>query len=148
MRNKNSIFMRGFTVIEVLVVLLIFSVAMLGGMKLLKITVQSNDYAEDLLEAISWGKSTIENLKMIPLYKPDHPEQLNDGIFGDEVSADIKKTYDSNTGLGSTTYFYRKWNVYSIPGSDSKRVVVTIWWDDKGTTRYYTTTFIKGRISG
>jgi prepilin-type N-terminal cleavage/methylation domain-containing protein len=143
MKNKNSMFMRGFTVIEVLVVLLIFSVAMLGGMKLLKITVQSNDYAEDLLNAISWGKSTIENLKMIPLYQADHPTVYNDDIFGErEHRADV------GIASGSNVYFNRSWTVYPISGSDSKRVVVTIWWDDKGTTRYYTTTFIKGRVSG
>lgn len=134
--------MRGFTVIEILVVLLIFSVAMLGGMKLLKITVQGNDHAEDLLNAISWGKSTVENLKMAPLYKPDTGE-YNDDIFGERVHP-----ADVGVASGSNVFFYRSWTVYPISGSDSKRVEVKIWWDDKGTTRYYATTFIKGRNSG
>lgn len=143
MKKQDSISAKGFTVIEILVVLLIFSVAMLGSMKLLRLAVQSNDYAEDLLDAISWGKSTVENLKMIPLYNADAPTVLNSAIFSDgEHRADV------GIASGSNVYFNRSWTVYPISGSDSKMVEVKMWWDDRGTTRYYTIPFIKGRYSG
>jgi prepilin-type N-terminal cleavage/methylation domain-containing protein len=137
MRVQDKRYIKGFTVIEILVTLLIFSVAMLGSMKLLKLTVQSNDYAEDLLVAMTWGKSTVENLKMIPLYKPDATTELNSDIFSEGVHrADV------------STKFMRSWTIYPITGSDSKRVEVRMWWDDRGTTRYQTISFIKGRNSG
>jgi prepilin-type N-terminal cleavage/methylation domain-containing protein len=143
MRKHDERIIKGFTVIEILITLLIFSIAMLGSMKLLKLTIQSNDYAEDLLLAMTWGKSTVENLKMIPLYDADAPTVLNSDIFSDgEHRADV------GIASGATTYFNRSWTVYPITGSDSKRIEVKMWWDDRGTTRYQTISFIKGRNSG
>lgn len=142
MKKHHGNYVKGFTVIEILVVLLIFSVAMLGSMKLIKLTVQSNDYAEDLLLAVNWGKSTVENLRMIPLYNADAPTVLNSAIFSDGVHR-----ADVGVPAGSTTYFNRSWTVSPISGSDMKRIEVTMWWDDRGTTRYYTISFIKGRFS-
>ena len=66
---------KGFTLIEILVAIIIFSTAMFGGIKLINSAIESNAYSRNALNAISWAESVVEWFRYQPVYVGSHSLQ-------------------------------------------------------------------------
>ncbi len=119
----------GFTLVELLVALLVFSVGILGLAKMQTMTIQGNSYSNHFTQALNEANNQIERLSELPLTTAElslgaHTTGINPVYQG--------VTYDVS------------WNVEAIPNSAARSVNVTISWQDKFSNPSIDVAFIKG----
>jgi prepilin-type N-terminal cleavage/methylation domain-containing protein len=101
---------KGFTLIEVLVALGLFILALGSVPGVLIECIQSNNYARHLTVATRFGQDKIEVIRNLPYTN---------------VTSGTDQTTD-----GVTTYS-RRWTVSAGPTATTKKVVVMVSWTDK-----------------
>ncbi|NOT55619.1 MAG: type II secretion system protein [Deltaproteobacteria bacterium] len=119
----------GFTLIEVLVAMVIFSISSLAVTSLMVGSMQHISGNGLRSEAISLAQDAIEGLRSAPY------DDLATGSELDVLSSKGGTTFDVN------------WRVHTDdPMAGVKRIVVTVTWDHKGVARTYETETIYTNI--
>lgn len=124
---------KGFTLVELFVALLIFSVGIVGVVKLQLAAVASNSFSLQLTQALNIAGDRIERLKNEPLTSVD---------FSTEASDNPHSPGNVTTREGRS--FTPTWTVTAIAGSTSRNVTVNVTWTDKGMSHATALNFIKG----
>ena len=117
----------GFTLIELVIAILIFSIGMLGIAKLQAVGVQGNSFSMQMTDAVNIAYNQLEYLSGLD-YDNSADLQLNNHP-NDSTSTSRGVSYTlswsvSTTGLG--------------PGVDVRDLVVTVNWTEKSTPRSIT----------
>lgn len=102
----------GFTLVEMLVAMVIFSIISAGMTSMMAILIQSNDFARNMTEATTLGENKIEQ------FKNTDAASIPSGWNWDSPSPDFRRVWlvDDNT-----------------PQVGLKRVMIlVIWYDSKG----------------
>lgn len=110
----------GFTLIEVLVAMVIFSISSLAVTSLMVGSMQHISNNGQRSEAIALAQEALEGLRSAPY------DELATGSDLDIPSSTDGTTFDVN------------WRVYTNdPMAGVKRIVVTVTWNHKGATKTY-----------
>lgn len=109
---------KGFTLVEVMIALFIFSIGILGLTKMQITGIQTNDIAGKYTEGSSWGVAQIETL-MATAY--------------DNAALD-----DNATGTDTDGIYTMNWTVTeNDPVSNVKRINIIVTWKDRSFTADY-----------
>jgi prepilin-type N-terminal cleavage/methylation domain-containing protein len=121
----------GFTLLEVIIALFIFSVGLLAVASMQMTAIKGNYFSGTLTEATSWAADQMETLMSLPYADPDlaagvpHPppdDPLKEGIYGIEWNVDDDDTTNN-----------------------TKTITITVDWKDRGSPRTLVLTGIKAR---
>ncbi len=109
----------GYTIVEVLIAIMIFSVGILGIAKMQVVSINANSIAGKYTEGSSFGTSEIEKIMAI--------------AYDDEADGTVTQ------GIYTVN-----WTVTdSIPTSNVKRINMNVTWNIKGETKTFTTNYYK-----
>lgn len=117
---NHSIGLKGFSLIEMLIALVILAISLLGLAGLMAATTKNNSFGGHMTEAATFAQDKLEELKAIPW-------------------ANIVGGTDTKSGSTGITYA-RTWNVSTLlnpvppPNDLLKAVTITVNWND-GTSR-------------
>ena len=117
---------KGFTMIEILIALAIFSIGILGVASMQILSVNYNTHARKLTEATTRGVETLETLMTLPYDSDD----LNSG---------------SNYEITDGTYTV-SWDVMADPVLDYKTINMTVTWSERGTAKIIRFNYIKSQV--
>ena len=97
--SDNKISNKGFTLIEILIALAIFSIGILGVASLQISSVNYNSYARRITEATTYGVERMETLMVLPydaddLNPADNPHEITEGTY--TVSWVVTEAADSD----------------------------------------------------
>ena len=108
----------GFTLVEVLVALTIFAIALLGLVSLLTTTIQANAQARRMTAATNLAQDRLEEIRNMAYA----------AITSGSDSGQLTET----GGTGGTGAIYtRSWTVAGGPAPNTKQVTVTVTWTDQ-----------------
>jgi type IV pilus modification protein PilV len=107
---------KGFSLVEVLIAIVILSIALLGLAGLMATTTRNSSFGSHLTEAATFAQDTLETLRVTPW---------------------VNVVSNANTIQGSTGIRYtRTWNVSTLPNPSpppddlEKTVTITVSWND------------------
>jgi prepilin-type N-terminal cleavage/methylation domain-containing protein len=127
MLTINSIKNRGFTLVEILIGIILLSVALLaiGGMQLASI--RGNTFSSTLMQATFHGQDGLETLRSIPIAGGAWPASLATGQHNFGQTPD-----DGDSTIPGTIYS----RVYTVTQhatlANMRVIVITLNWTDKG----------------
>jgi prepilin-type N-terminal cleavage/methylation domain-containing protein len=115
---------KGFTLVEVMIAIAVLAFGILAVASMQTSSVHGNSLANRLTEGTSWAGDKMEELLTIP----DTDVALSNGTHGPETVMSGVNKYDIN------------WEVIenvdpSNPLADAKLIIVTITWQDKGSSK-------------
>ena len=113
---------RGFSLIEVMIALAIFSIGILGVASMQILSVNYNSHARRTTEGTSWGVERMERLMTLPYADAD----LNDAT----------NPHTDARGIYNIT-----WNV--IDNTDNKIINMTVSWTVRGITKNILFNYVK-----
>lgn len=114
---------KGFTLIEIMIALAIFSIGILGVASMQILSVNYNSHARRTSEATTWGVERMESLMTLP-YADADLDPINNNPHTD------------TRGIYNIT-----WNV--IDNTDNKTINMTVSWTVKGVTRNILLNYVK-----
>jgi prepilin-type N-terminal cleavage/methylation domain-containing protein len=118
---------KGFTLIEVLIALAIFSIGILGVATLQISSVNYNSYARRVTDATTRGVETMETLMILP-YDAD---ELNPDANPHEIADEL---YTVN------------WNVTQDPDLALKTINMTVTWSERGNRKRIFLNYMKSQV--
>lgn len=127
----------GFTLIELVVAILVFSLGILGIAKLQSMAVQGNAYSMHFTEGMSVAQNTIERLMDLPV--------TSDSLGG---AADLTVPVEWTTDpirIQRNTEFTTQWLVSQVGTLGLRQVDVEVSWNEKDAQHAIAISFIKGK---
>ena len=136
MDTQHSYNDAGFSLIEVLVALAIFSVGILGVGLMQLSAIKGNSVANQLTEATIFASDQIEQMLS---WDYDALDSTNNNAYtlpnGDDYTAD---------GYQPDGNYHAYWDILDdTPVTDSKTIDVTIFWDHKGVLKSFSLSAVK-----
>lgn len=127
---------KGFTLIEAMIALAVFSIGLLGIASMLITSVKGNSFAFKTTTATTLAQAQIEELSSFDFNDPNITDADNDGNGGladTGANADFTRTVNCN-GEQYTLF----WNVAdNYPNTDNKLIRVIVNWSEEGLTRSF-----------
>ncbi len=117
---------KGFTLIEILIALAIFSIGILGVASMQIFSVNYNSHARRLTEATTRGVETLETLMTLPY---------------DSGNLDSGSSYEITDGIYTVS-----WDVTADPVLDFKTINMTVTWSERGTAKIIRFNYIKSQV--
>ncbi|MFH1975916.1 MAG: prepilin-type N-terminal cleavage/methylation domain-containing protein [Pseudomonadota bacterium] len=117
---------KGFSLIEVMIALAIFSIGILGVASMQILSVNYNSHARRLTEATTRGVETLETLMILPYDSDD----LDSG---------------SNYEITDGTYTV-SWDVTADPVLAYKTINMTVTWSERGAAKILRFNYIKSQV--
>jgi prepilin-type N-terminal cleavage/methylation domain-containing protein len=114
---------RGFSLIEIMIALAIFSIGILGVASMQILSVNYNSHARRTSEATTWGVERMESLMTLPY-----------------ADADLD-CVNNNPHTDTRGIYNIAWNV--TDNTDNKRINMTVSWTVKGATRNILLNYVK-----
>lgn len=139
----------GFTLVEVLIAMVVLSIASLGAASTLIGVINGNNISKRVAVATTLGQDKLEELKSLPFTHAD----LADTNAGNNADADLRSTTvvehqdpkNPLTPVGAGSYT-RVWNVAeNVAGQGTKTVAVIVQWEAGSRTRSMVFTTIKAQ---
>ncbi|MFY9168111.1 MAG: prepilin-type N-terminal cleavage/methylation domain-containing protein [Desulfomonilia bacterium] len=127
----------GFTLVELAVAILVFSLGILGIAKLQMMAVQGNAFSMQITEGICVAQNTIERLMDLP--------QTSTSLGGEADLSDGPYQHDGPTQIQRNMVFKTQWLVSQVGTTGLRQVDVQVSWEEKGTPHAITLSFIKGK---
>ncbi|MFH1643260.1 MAG: prepilin-type N-terminal cleavage/methylation domain-containing protein [Patescibacteria group bacterium] len=123
-KSKNN-FKKGFTMIEMIIALSVFSIGIIGVFSLISVTASSLDNISNQLIAsylAQEGMEIVRNIRDSNFLKINQGEAINwdDGLLS-----------HTDSGLGADGLFDRTIEITEV-SSDVRKVCVTVSWTEKG----------------
>nr|WP_321400259.1 prepilin-type N-terminal cleavage/methylation domain-containing protein [uncultured Desulfobacter sp.] len=132
----------GFTLIEVLIALMVFSIGILSiGMMQLR-AIGGNNFANQLTEATVFGSDQIEQMLSWD-YDDDRLKSTNNNAYtlpdGSNLTADGDQADSDN-------FCHAYWQISDdTPVTDSKTIDVTVYWSRKGELKRFSLSAVKAK---
>ena len=132
----------GFTLIEVLIALMIFSVGILGIGLMQLSAIRGNSLANHLTEAAVFGSDQIEQMLSWD-YDDDKLKSTNNNAYtlpdGTVITADGYQADSDN-------FCHAYWQITdNTPVTNSKRIDVTVFWNRKGELKSFSLSAVKAQ---
>jgi len=142
-KDKNQ----GFTLVELLVALVIFSIGIVGAAKLHTTAIAGNTYSMQLTHAMNIAHSEAERLQDVRFTTT----QVTDGTTAGDLSDNLEVTSESRP-LNTGTVYQVQDTVYTptytvTPVNGDARLLhvnMNVAWNDKGSIRNYNMRFYTG----
>lgn len=129
----------GYTLIEILIALAIFSIGILGVASMQILSVNYNSYARRATTGTSWGVERMESLMTLP-----YDDANLSAALADNPHTDIR---GDTAGEGDTEGIYTvSWNVTQDPVYDYKTINMTVTWSVRGTEKRIRLNYIKSEV--
>lgn len=159
----------GFTLLEVLVALLIFSIGLLAAASMQVMAIRGNYHSAALTEASYWATGQMERLLSKDFTDPELQDTDGDGTnqdadndwvdddggnFGlDHVADPDSDGQPDNDTTGSQADFQETQGIYTISwnvaedvaSNDTKTVKVMVTWTERGTAKTYEIQAVKAK---
>lgn len=145
----------GFTLVEVLMSMLILSVALLGLAKISTSVIRSNAFSESYTVATALGQDKLEELMSLDFFDTalNDVNSANNSAAGlvSAAATDVQETQvDENGTAGAGGIFTRTVNIWdrtdlASPATRKDLAVIVSWPDSVGTTRQVSVSTIKSR---
>lgn len=145
----------GFTLVEVLMSMLILSVALLGLAKISATVIRSNSFSESYTVATALGQDKLEELMSLDFFDAalDDLNSANNSATGlvSAADTDVQETeMDENGNAGAGGIFTRTINIWArtdiaSPATRKDLAVIVSWPDAVGKTRQIYVSTIKSR---
>lgn len=153
---KKILKQSGFTMVEMLMALLILSIALLGLAKISTSVIRSNSFSESYTTATCLGQDKLEELMSLSFFDA----ALNDvnttnnsaaGLLG-TAATDVQETQvdENGTAVAAGGIFTRSINIWdrtdlANPATRKDIAVIVSWRDTLGNTRKVSVSTIKSR---
>lgn len=132
----------GFTFIEVLVALMIFSVGILGIAMMQLWAIWGNSMANHLTEATVFGSDQIEQM-LSWNYDDDRLKSTNNNTY---TLPDGNNTIADGHQADSDNFCHAYWQISdNTPVTDSKTIDVTVFWNRKGELKSFSLSAVKAQ---
>ncbi len=144
----------GFTLLEVLIAILLFSIGLLALASMQITAIRANYFSGALTEASNWAAGQMEQLLSLNFTHADLQDADGDGIAGlnhsDDPNVDGNATTDttnSQADFQQPRGIYRvSWNVAdNVTANSTKTVTVMVTWTERGSPKTFTLQGIKAR---
>ncbi len=141
MTGKKNINTSGFTLIEILIAMVIFSIGLLAVAKMQISSIQGNSYSQEVTDATILAKDKVEELMAVNYnnlnFLDDVDGDGNDGGGLDDTGNDA----DYSLPIGRYTM---SWNVsIGFPIDSTKTLRIIVNWQDRGQTKNVTMDYMK-----
>jgi type IV pilus assembly protein PilV len=139
--DKQSTNQQGFTLIEILIAITIFSIGILAVATMQVSSIKGNSSANGLSEAVTLAQDKMEELMSLDYGDNDLLDVDLNGAAGlaETVNAD-----GSNPGQGTNARYNVFWNIAdNTPFSQTKTISVITTWTEEGRQRQVTLNCVK-----
>jgi len=126
---------RGFTLIELVVAILIFSVGIMGIAKMQSMAIKGNALSMQLTEATTVTQNTIERLMNLP---------QNSNSLGGSAPLSGTVTLSSPAVISGHTSYSPSWTVSEVGTTGVRQVDLQVTWIEKALTHSVSIAFVKG----
>ncbi len=127
-RLKRS--QKGFTLLEVMIAIAIFSIGILGVIKMQIRSQVGNTSARTITQGTTYAQDAIENI-MMSTYTPSIPIA---GVFTPPPTVDPTSGESYNISYVITA---------NNPITNTSQIAMTVTWNDQGRTKTFTTNYYK-----
>lgn len=133
----------GFTLLEVLIALSIFTIGILAVGAMQISAIRGNDTSSDFTEALLLGQSKLDGLAFLPFLDTQLNDSDNDGVAGIDDGRRLPNGTILNPGgedgIDNVGKFTLRWNIADITippavNNNAKRVKIFIQWQQSGKT--------------
>ncbi|MGD9824793.1 type IV pilus modification protein PilV [Desulfobacter sp.] len=132
----------GFSLIEVLVALMIFSVGILGVSMMQLWAIRGNSSANRLTEATVFGSDQIEQMLSWD-YNDDRLKSTNNNTY---TLSDGSGTIADGDQADSDNFCHAYWQITdNTPVTDSKTIDVTVFWNLNGDLKSFSLSAVKAQ---
>ncbi|MBW2580876.1 MAG: prepilin-type N-terminal cleavage/methylation domain-containing protein [Deltaproteobacteria bacterium] len=123
----------GFTLLEVIIALFIFSIGLLAVASMQMTSIKGNYFSGTLTEATNWAADQMETLMSLP--------------YADGNLVDVPEDYTVDPDdLPDECIYTIKWNVADdATTNNTKTIKITVYWKDRGSQRTLELYGIKAR---
>lgn len=142
MSGKRNINNSGFTLLEILIAMVIFSIGLLGVAKMQISSIQGNAYSQDVTEATFIAKDKIEELMAVNYNNLNFLNDVNNnGANGGGLDDTGAVAADYSQVIGRYTL---SWNVsIDFPIDRTKTLRIIVNWQDRGQAKNVTMDYMK-----
>ena len=126
--------MEGFTLLEIMIAIAIFTVGILAMASMQISAINGNQSASNLTGATTWGQDKIEELLALPYANVTSGGPINHGIY--TVSWTATNCPAAIPASGNCP-------AANCPAANTKLIIVTVTWQDRGANKSLCFTNIK-----
>jgi len=140
--DKQDTNQQGFTLIEILIAITIFSIGILAVATMQVSAIKGNSFANGLTEAVTLAQDKMEELMSLDYGDND----LLDDIAPNGVAglAETANADGSNPGQGTNARYNVFWNIAdNTPFTHTKTISVITTWTEEGRERRVTLNWVK-----
>jgi len=145
--DKQDTNQQGFTLIEILIAITIFSIGILAVAVMQVSSIKGNSFANGLTEAVTLAQDKMEELMSLDYGDNDLLDVDLNGAAGlaETVNADDSINADgSNPGQGTNARYDVFWNIAdNTPFAHTKTISVITTWTEEGRERRVTLNWVK-----
>ncbi len=130
----------GFTLMEVLIALMVFSIGVLGVALMQIAAIRGNSWANDLSEATVFGSNQIEQILSWD-YDDSRLDSTNNNSY---TLPDGTTAVVDGSQMDSTSSYHACWQVTdNTPVTGSKTIDLTVYWNQKGQLKRFSLQTVK-----
>lgn len=134
---------KGFTLVELLIALVIFSVGIVGAARMHVAAINGNMYSMQLTNAVNVAQTQAERLQDIDFTE----DQVTDGLQGADLleTTSGRNQYTGQAEIFKNVSYTPSWTVSRVENNPKLLLVrMTVTWNEKETPKAYNMNFYTG----